>query len=142
MATELALDAIGNPTRRAVLALLRNGEQTVRELTDGLPVTQSAVSQHLRVLHDAGLVTARAEGTRRLYSVDLGGLADVRAWVDSFWDEVLSAFVDFAESDATADPIATSEAAADPAGGSGSHQTSRADNGPVQASDNQRENQR
>jgi DNA-binding transcriptional ArsR family regulator len=144
MATELALDAIGNPTRRAVLALLRNGEQTVRELTDGLPVTQSAVSQHLRVLHDAGLVTARAEGTRRLYSVDLGGLADVRAWVDSFWDEVLSAFVDFAESDAiaTADPIATSEAAGDPAGGSGSHQTSRVDNGPGQASDDQRENQR
>lgn len=97
MADEASLDAIGNPTRRAVLRLLRDGEHTVREMTDALPVTQSAVSQHLRVLHDAGLVTVRAEGTRRLYSVDLGGLASVRAWVDAFWDDVLAAFVDHAE---------------------------------------------
>ncbi len=96
-AQAVALDAVGNPTRRAVLHLLRDDEQTVRELTDALPVTQSAVSQHLRVLHDAGLVTVRAEGTRRLYSVDLGGLAAVRAWVDSFWDDVLGAFVEHAE---------------------------------------------
>lgn len=92
-----ALDAVGNPTRRAVLHLLRSGERTVRELTDALPVTQSAVSQHLRVLGDAGLVTARSEGTRRLYAVDLDGLASVRAWVDSFWDDVLTAFVDHAD---------------------------------------------
>ncbi len=91
------LDAVGNPTRRAVLQLLRGGERTVREMTDALPVTQSAVSQHLRVLHDAGLVTVRAEGTRRLYAVDLDGLAAVRAWVDGFWDDVLTAFVNHAE---------------------------------------------
>lgn len=92
-----ALDAVGNPTRRAVLHLLRDDAHTVRELTEALPVTQSAVSQHLRVLHDAGLVRVRAEGTRRLYSVDLDGLAAVRAWVDSFWDDVLDAFVEHAE---------------------------------------------
>lgn len=97
--TEPALDAIGSPTRRAVLCLLRDGERTVRELTDALPVSQSAVSQHLRVLHDAGLVNVRAEGTRRLYAVDLGGLADVRAWIDSFWDDVLAAFLEHAEAD-------------------------------------------
>lgn len=96
-AAEEALDAVGNPTRRAVLHLLRDGERTVREMTDALPVTQSAVSQHLRVLHDAGLVTVRAAGTRRLYAVDLDGMAGVRAWVDSFWDDVLAAFVDHAE---------------------------------------------
>ncbi|MDY7101805.1 MAG: metalloregulator ArsR/SmtB family transcription factor [Actinomycetota bacterium] len=94
-----ALDAVGNPTRRAVLQLLKGGERTVRELTDALPVSQSAVSQHLRVLRDAGLLTVRAEGTRRLYAVDLDGLADVRAWVDSFWDDVLAAFVAHAEAD-------------------------------------------
>ena len=91
---EQALDAIGNPTRRAMLKLLRAGEKTVQEMTDDLPVTQSAVSQHLRVLREAGLVTARAEGTRRLYSVELGQLGQVRAWVDSFWDDVLDSFVE------------------------------------------------
>jgi DNA-binding transcriptional ArsR family regulator len=96
-----ALDAVGNPTRRQMLRLLRDGEHTVREMTDALPVTQSAVSQHLRILHEAGLVTVRAEGTRRLYAVDLGGLATVRAWVDSFWDDVLTAFVRHAEADQT-----------------------------------------
>ena len=82
----------------AVLRLLRGGERTVGELTDALPVTQGAVSQHLRILRDAHLVTVRPAGTRNLYSVDLDGLAEVRAWVDSFWDDVLSAFVEHAES--------------------------------------------
>ena len=97
MAPEMALDAVGNPTRRAVLRLLQGGERTVGELTDALPVTQGAVSQHLRVLRDAGLVAVRPAGTRNLYSVDLEGLAEVRAWVDSFWDDVLAAFADHAE---------------------------------------------
>ena len=102
--SSLALDAVGNPTRRAVLRLLKDGERTVRQLTDALPVSQSAVSQHLGILHGAGLVTVRAEGTRRLYAVDLGGLAEVRAWVDSFWDDVLAAFVEHAEADRRSDP--------------------------------------
>ena len=91
------LDALGDPTRRAVLELLRGGERSVRELTDATAVSQPAVSQHLRVLRDAGLVTVRAEGTRRLHAVDLDGLAGLRAWVDAFWDDALAAFVAHAE---------------------------------------------
>src|SRR6185503_8635576 len=94
------LDALGDPTRRAVLELLRGGEHSVRELTDATVVSQPAVSQHLRVLRDAGLVTVRAEGTRRLYRVDLDGLAGLRAWVDRFWDDALAAFVAHAEGEA------------------------------------------
>ena len=99
MANEAALDAVGNPTRRAVLRLLHGGATTVGELTEALPVTQGAVSQHLKVLRDAGLVTVRAEGTRNLYAVDLDGLGSVRAWVDSFWNDVLAAFTEYAESE-------------------------------------------
>src|SRR6476659_4084243 len=86
------LDLLGDSTRRAVLELLRGGEQSVRELTDA-----TAVSQHLRVLRDAGLVTVRPDGARRLYRVDLDGLAGLRAWVDGFWDDALAAFVAHAE---------------------------------------------
>jgi DNA-binding transcriptional ArsR family regulator len=91
------LDALGDPTRRAVLELLRGGERSVRELTDATAVSQPAVSQHLRVLREAGLVTVRAEGTRRLHAVDLDGLAGLRAWVDGFWDDALAAFVEHAD---------------------------------------------
>jgi DNA-binding transcriptional ArsR family regulator len=80
---------------------LRNGEQTVGQLTTSLPVTQGAVSQHLKVLHEAGLVAVRPDGRRRLYSVDLDGLGEVRAWVDGFWDDVLAAFVDHVSTDPT-----------------------------------------
>ena len=91
------LDALGDPTRRAVLELLRGGEHSVRQLTDATAVSQPAVSQHLRVLRDAGLVSVRPEGTRRFYRVDLDGLADLRSWVDRFWDDALAAFVAHAE---------------------------------------------
>jgi len=97
MAYGEALEAMGNPTRRAMLEFLQAGERTVGSLADSLPVTQSAVSQHMRVLREAGLVRVRVAGTRHLYSVDLDGLADVRAWVDGFWDDVLTAFVAHAE---------------------------------------------
>lgn len=92
-----ALDALGDPTRRTVLTLLRGGERSVREITDETAVSQPAVSQHLRVLRDAGLVTVRPVGTRRLYRVDLDGLAGLRAWVDGFWDDALAAFVAHAD---------------------------------------------
>ena len=88
-----------DPTRRQVLELLRGGERSVRELTDDMTVSQPAVSQHLKVLREAGLVTARPEGTRRMYRIDLDGFEAVRAWVDSFWDDALAAFVTHAESD-------------------------------------------
>lgn len=91
------LDALGDPTRRAVLELLRGGERSVRELTDATEVSQPAVSQHLRVLREAGLVAVRPQGTRRLYRVELDGLAGLRSWVDGFWDDALAAFVAHAE---------------------------------------------
>ncbi len=89
----VALDALGDPTRRAVLELLRDGERSVRDITDHTAVSQPAVSQHLRVLRDAGLVDVRPAGTRRLYRVRPDGFADLRAWVDGFWDDALVAFV-------------------------------------------------
>lgn len=92
-----ALDVLHDPTRRRVLELLRGGERSVRDLTEGTTVSQPAVSQHLKVLRDAGLVVARPEGTRRMYSIDPTGLHAVRAWVDSFWDDALTAFVAHAE---------------------------------------------
>lgn len=92
------MDALGDPTRRRILEVLRDGEHSVRELTDATDVSQPAVSQHLRVLKGAGLVEVRPAGARRLYSVNPGGLADVRAWVDSFWDDALDAFVQHANS--------------------------------------------
>ncbi len=94
-----ALDALGDPTRRVVLELLRDGERSVRELTDCTSVSQPAVSQHLRVLLDAGLVDVRPAGTRRLYRIRPDGFADVRAWVDGFWDGALAAFVAHVEED-------------------------------------------
>ena len=94
-----ALDALGDPSRRRLLELLRTGERTVRELTDAVDVSQSAVSQHLRVLREAGLVDVRAHGTRRLYRVDRDGMSSVRAYVDRFWDDVLDAFTAYAEAD-------------------------------------------
>ncbi len=67
------------------------------ELTAMLPVSQSAVSQHLKVLKDAGLVVDRADGRRRIYRVDLAGMTAVRAYVDQFWDDVLGAFAAYAD---------------------------------------------
>jgi DNA-binding transcriptional ArsR family regulator len=92
-----ALDALGHPTRRRVLELLRDGELTVAGLTRELPVSQSAVSQHLRVLAGAGLVDSRPSGTRRYYRVAPDGLVAVRAYLDTFWDGVLDAFTAYAE---------------------------------------------
>ncbi len=94
-----ALAAVHDPNRRLILELLRGSERSVRELTDELPVTQSAVSQHLKTLRDADLVSVRPEGTRRLYRVDHDGLGTLRSWVDSFWDEALDAFVAHVDAD-------------------------------------------
>ena len=89
--------ALGDPTRRAVLARLRTGPRSVWEIVAAVPVSQSAVSQHLRVLREAGLVTDRREGTRRLYQVDLEGLTALRAYVDEYWDVALASFQRYAE---------------------------------------------
>ncbi len=87
-----ALEALADPTRRAVLEQLREGPQAVGEIAAHLPVSRPAVSQHLKVLKGAGLVTDRAEGTRRLYAVRPDGLNALRGWLDSFWTDVLQAY--------------------------------------------------
>jgi DNA-binding transcriptional ArsR family regulator len=92
MAYALAMDALGDGTRRQILERLRDGPRAVGELAAGLPVSRPAVSQHLRVLKEAGLVTERRNGTRRLYRVDQEGLAEVRDYFESFWSDVLAAF--------------------------------------------------
>ena len=86
------LDALGDPTRRAILERLRGGPLAVAEIARDLPVSRPAVSQHLRLLKEAGLVSERRSGTRRLYRLDLNGLAELRAYVDGFWEEALAAF--------------------------------------------------
>ena len=91
--------ALADPTRRAVLERLRDGPRPVGELARDLPVSRPAVSQHLRVLKDAGLVTERREGTRRLYRIDPDGLAALRDYFDDFWNEALAAFKAAAESE-------------------------------------------
>ena len=97
---EDALDALGDGTRRLILERLRSGPRAVGELAAGLPVSRPAVSQHLRVLKEAGLVTERRNGTRRLYRVDTDGLAEVRDYLESFWTDVLAAFEAAAEAEA------------------------------------------
>ena len=71
---------------------LRSGPRAVGEIARGMPVSRPAVSQHLKVLKEAGLVTDRAEGTRRVYYIDPDGLAALRAWLDQFWDQALASF--------------------------------------------------
>jgi DNA-binding transcriptional ArsR family regulator len=100
---ERALDALGDATRRAVFMRLRAGSRSVGEIAAGLDVTRPAVSQHLKILKNARLVIDRQEGTRRIYSVDARGMADLRKWFDAFWDDALDAFKRAAESEARAE---------------------------------------
>ena len=86
------LDALGDRTRRQVFELLRGGPRSVGDLAADLPVSRPAVSQHLRVLEDARLVTHRREGTRNLYALDAGGVRTLREWTDTFWDDALARF--------------------------------------------------
>ena len=86
------LEALGDPTRRAVFERLRLGPLPVGEIARGLPVSRPAVSQHLRVLKGAGLVTDRQEGARRLYRIEPDGLSELRAYLDRFWDQALAAY--------------------------------------------------
>lgn len=94
-------DALGDPTRRAVLRRLRGGGRSVREIADGMKVSRPAVSQHLKILKAARLVTVQAAGTRRVYAVDKRGLESLRKWLEGFWDQALSAFKAVAEREAT-----------------------------------------
>ncbi len=86
------LDALGDPTRRAIFERLSRRPSAVGELAKGLPVSRPAVSQHLAVLKQARLVRDRAEGTRRVYEIDPHGLGAMRAWLDQHWASALDAF--------------------------------------------------
>lgn len=92
MAYDRAFAALADPTRRLVFDRLRTGPQPVSALAAGLTVSRPAVSQHLKILKEAGLVSDQPDGARRLYQIDRSGLAEMRAWIDRFWDGALEAF--------------------------------------------------
>jgi DNA-binding transcriptional ArsR family regulator len=94
-----ALATLADPTRRAIFERLAAKPHSVGELAHGLPVTRPAVSQHLKVLKEAGLVTDAAQGTRRVYRIDPHGLGEIRKWFDQFWDRQLDAFAEEVERD-------------------------------------------
>jgi DNA-binding transcriptional ArsR family regulator len=89
--------ALADPTRRAIFERLARRPSSVGELAEGLPVSRPAVSQHLKVLRDAGLVTDSRDGSRRLYRVDPAGVARMREYLDGFWSKALAAFKDAAD---------------------------------------------
>jgi len=95
------LEALGDPTRRAIFEQLVTRPRSVRELADVLPVSRPAVSQHLKVLKQRHLVTDRAEGTRRIYRVDPAGVAAMRDYLDQMWDKALAAFAMATQNDNT-----------------------------------------
>ena len=97
MVANQALDALGDPTRRAVFEQLASGPRAVGEIARGMPVSRPAVSQHLKVLKDAGLVSDRPAGNRRLYAVDPNGVEALRDYFERFWDSALAAFKAAAE---------------------------------------------
>ena len=86
------MSALGDPTRRAIFELLADGPRPVGEIARDLPVTRPAVSQHLKVLKEAGLVIDRQIGTRRLYQLNPEGVGALRAYLDRFWERSLAAF--------------------------------------------------
>ena len=92
-----AWDALADGTRRAIVAALAEGPQAVGQLAEGLPVTRSAVSQHLKVLKGAGLVSERAEGTRRIYRLNPMAVAALRDQLDTYWQRALSGYAQVVE---------------------------------------------
>ncbi len=92
-----AIQALGDPTRRAIFERLADGPSAVGELARGLPVSRPAVSQHLSVLKQAGLVNDRRDANRRIYSLDPMGVGALRAYFDRFWTQALDAFKTIAE---------------------------------------------
>src|ERR1051325_7814894 len=97
MAYGTSFAALADPTRRSVMELLRSGPRAVGELARGLPVSRPAVSQHLKVLKEAGLVMDRPTGNRRVYRVDPDGLAALRAQLDQFWTKALANYKQIVE---------------------------------------------
>ena len=88
----MKFEALAAPTRRAVFEKLKAGPLSVSDLAEGLPVSRPAVSQHLKVLKDAGLVSEQREGVKRIYRVDAEGLREMRDYFDRFWDDALDTY--------------------------------------------------
>jgi len=99
MTNALALQALGDRTRRAIVEYLAERPSAVGDLAQRLPVSRPAVSQHLKVLKSAGLVTDQRDGNRRIYMLDLHGIEELRDYLDGFWDRALAAFKVRAEED-------------------------------------------
>jgi DNA-binding transcriptional ArsR family regulator len=97
-------EALGDPNRRAILQLLGTGERSVGQLADGLPISRPAVSRHLRLLKDAGLVVEEARGTRRIYRLELRGVQAVDAYLTQVWGEAVTRFRLLAENTGPAAP--------------------------------------
>jgi DNA-binding transcriptional ArsR family regulator len=94
---DYAFNALGDPTRRAIFEKLEKGPLSVVHIAEGMGVSRSAVSQHLKVLKEARLITMKTQGTRSIYTVDQEGLRAIRDYLDRFWDEALDNFKRLAE---------------------------------------------
>ncbi len=103
MTYDSAFEALGDATRRRLFETLAKGPQSVGALARDLPVSRPAVSQHLKVLSDAGLVDVQSAGTKRIYSVRREGLAQLRAYLDQFWGDVLQSFAEEIEKERESD---------------------------------------
>ena len=90
-------DALGDPNRRAIIELLRSGDRSVQDIADELPISRPAVSRHLRLLKEAGLVSYESEGTRRLYRLHNEGIQAVQTYLEEVWGDVATRFRIFAE---------------------------------------------
>jgi DNA-binding transcriptional ArsR family regulator len=94
---EHAFNALGDPTRRSIFEKLADGPLSVVHIADGLPISRPAVSQHLKVLREAKLITMEQKGTRSMYRIDQHGVRSLRDYLDKFWDQALLNFKDLAE---------------------------------------------
>lgn len=94
---DAGLGLLGDPSRRAIFELLARRPSSVQQLADELPISRPAVSQHLRVLRDGGLVVSHAEGTRRIYQLNPDGVTALRTWLDGVWSDALTGFQKVAE---------------------------------------------
>jgi DNA-binding transcriptional ArsR family regulator len=104
--SEEAWNALGDPSRRAIVQSLAERPRAVGELAEALPISRPAVSQHLRVLKEAGLVTERAAGTRRIYRLNPTGVAALRDQLDTYWNRALAGYQDTVASPDITDPVA------------------------------------
>lgn len=103
MSYEDAITALADPTRRVIIDRLRRGPLAVGAIADGMPISRPAVSQHLRVLSDAGLLTVTPLGNRRLYAIAPEGVDALRRYLDTLWDDALAAFAQAAKEQAAED---------------------------------------